>query len=102
MLFETEDGGRSMDVRFQLLAQMSSRRQVFAAAAALALLSARPVAARQDATPESGEWTYTDDVEVTITRPTRPERIVAYLPIASALWDYGLRPVGVYGTTRRP
>jgi iron complex transport system substrate-binding protein len=102
MVFETEDGGRSMDVRIQLLAQKRSRRQVVAAAAALALLSAPPVAARQDATPESGEWTYTDDVGVTINRPTPPERIVAYLPIGSALWDYGLRPVGVYGTTRRP
>jgi iron complex transport system substrate-binding protein len=39
---------------------------------------------------------------VTVTLPARPERVVGYLPLASALWDYGLRPVGVYGTTLRP
>ena len=85
-------------------ARAVSRRQFLAASgvAAVTLLGVRRQAWAQDATPAGGEWTYTDDVGTTVTRATPPERIVAYLAIASALWDYGLRPVGVYGTTLRP
>jgi iron complex transport system substrate-binding protein len=62
----------------------------------------RRSAAAQDATPSAaGEWTYVDDYGVTITRPSRPERIVAYTTIAASLWDFGLRPVAFYGTSRR-
>jgi iron complex transport system substrate-binding protein len=70
----------------------------------VALSPAFPAAARQHAaTPAaSGEWTYTDDAGVTITLPRRPERIVAYLPLAASLWEFGIRPVAVYGMTRRP
>lgn len=77
------------------------RRRLLAAAAA-AVLVGQTSAAAQEATPTSGEWTYADDAGNTVTLPAPPRRIVAYLPIAAALWDYGVRPVGVYGTTRRP
>jgi len=49
-----------------------------------------------------GEWSFTDDRGVTITLPQRPERVVPYVPIAASLWDFGVRPVGVFGTTVRP
>ncbi len=49
---------------------------------------------------EAGEWTFTDDVGNVITLPKRPERIVAYISCAAALWDVGIRPVGVYGTLK--
>lgn len=52
------------------------------------------------ATEAAGEWTFTDDRGVTITLPKRPERVVPYLPIAAALWDFGVHSVGVYGTTQ--
>lgn len=48
-----------------------------------------------------GPWTFTDDRGVTIELPRRPERVVPYVPIAASLWDFGVRPVGVYGTTLR-
>lgn len=48
-----------------------------------------------------GEWTFTDDRGETITLPKRPERVVAYISVAAALWDFGIRPVGVYGTLRK-
>jgi iron complex transport system substrate-binding protein len=71
--------------------------------AALAYGGARRPAMGQESTPDaSGEWTYIDDAGVTITRPGRPERVVAYLPLAAAFWDYGLRPTGYYGTALRP
>lgn len=49
-----------------------------------------------------GEWSFTDDLGVTVTLPQRPTRIVTYVPIGAALWDFGVRPVGLYGTTLRP
>jgi iron complex transport system substrate-binding protein len=83
-----------------------SRRGFVAAASALALGSVGPARARQEtATPSTGadgEWTFTDDAGVDIALARRPERIVAYLPLAASLWDFGVHPVGVYGTTRRP
>ena len=48
-----------------------------------------------------GAWSFTDDLGVTIELPAMPERVVAYIPIAASLWDFGVRPVGVYGTTLR-
>ncbi len=44
-----------------------------------------------------GEWSFTDDRGITITLPKRPERIVAQTTSAAILWDFGIRPVGVYG-----
>ncbi len=50
-----------------------------------------------------GPWTFTDDRGRTITLDRRPERVVAYIGAASALWDFGLRSiVGVYGPQRLP
>jgi len=49
-----------------------------------------------------GSWSFTDDLGVTITLPQRPTRIVAYVATGAALWDFGVRPAGVYGTTVRP
>ena len=83
-----------------------SRRRFVTAAAATALVSIHPARARQDASPVAdstadGAWIFTDDAGVTIEREQRPERIVAYLPLAASLWEFGIRPVAVYGTTRR-
>ncbi|MCC6313291.1 MAG: ABC transporter substrate-binding protein, partial [Thermomicrobiales bacterium] len=69
--------------------------------ALVALAVGRSTALAQTATP-AGSWSFTDDLDVVIERPTRPERIVAYLPLAAGLWNFGIRPIAVYGTTRRP
>ncbi len=47
-------------------------------------------------------WTYTDDRDRTITLDQRPERIVAQVNVAGALWDFGIRPVGVFGPATLP
>lgn len=44
-----------------------------------------------------GAWEFTDDRGTKITRDKQPEKIVAYVSSAAALWDYGVRPVGVFG-----
>jgi iron complex transport system substrate-binding protein len=50
----------------------------------------------------SGEWTFTDDRDITITKEQRPTRIIAQIAVAAALWDYGIRPIGVFGPARLP
>ena len=56
------------------------------------------LAQEDPATPTgTGEWTFTDDKGVTVTLPKRPARIVADLNAAAPLWDFGIRPVGVFG-----
>jgi iron complex transport system substrate-binding protein len=49
-----------------------------------------------------GEWSFTDDRGITITLPKRPERIIAQTTSAAILWDFGIRPVGVFGPSRLP
>ena len=44
-----------------------------------------------------GPWEYTDDLGKKISLPQRPQRVVAYVSGAAALWDFGVRPVGLYG-----
>lgn len=83
----------------------TSRRAVLAAFAASVLPMAGRNAAAAQATPaaattESGAWSFTDDREITIERPQRPERVVAQVTAAAALWDYGIRPVAVVGPQR--
>lgn len=45
----------------------------------------------------NSEWTFTDDKGVTATLSSQPERIVADVNAAAPLWDFGIRPVAVFG-----
>jgi iron complex transport system substrate-binding protein len=52
----------------------------------------------QEGTPvTTGEWTFTDDKGVTVSLPEAPQRIVADVNAAAPLWDFGVRPVAVFG-----
>lgn len=56
----------------------------------------------QESTPAAspaldGEWSFTDDKGVTVTLPARPERLVIDVNAAAPLWDFGIRPVAVFG-----
>lgn len=90
------------------------RRQLLSAGVVLgatALAASQPMhAGAQDgtsspaATPASasgtqpdGSWLFTDDLGVEIRLPSPPQRIVAELSAAAALWDLGVRPIGVWG-----
>jgi iron complex transport system substrate-binding protein len=74
-----------------------SRRRLLAGSAALTALVGLP------ACPAPGvpAWSYTDARGVRVELPSRPERIVAYVGVAAVLWDYGVRPVGIFGPQRR-
>src|SRR3569833_4104827 len=45
----------------------------------------------------SGPLEFTDFRGQNASRDQRPSRVVAYVSSAAALWDYGVRPVGVFG-----
>jgi iron complex transport system substrate-binding protein len=76
-----------------------SRRTFLSVSGALALAGCG-APERSDTAATGGRWEYTDDLGITVTLPERPTRIVAYVSGAAALWDFGVRPVGVYGQSR--
>jgi iron complex transport system substrate-binding protein len=74
-----------------------TRRSFAGASAGLAIFAfAAPRAIAQEATP-GGEWVFTDDKGVTVTADAMPQRIVADVNAAAPLWDFGIRPVAVFG-----
>ena len=78
--------------------QRLTRRGALGAAAGLAVVlhGRGAAAARQDASPTSG-WSFVDDKGVTVELPEAPQRLVADVNAAAPLWDFGIRPVGVFG-----
>jgi iron complex transport system substrate-binding protein len=67
------------------------------AAGAALVLGGRLGAGADAAWAKSPQWTFVDDRHVTITRPSRPKRIVAYFDAAASLYGYGIVPVGIFG-----
>ncbi|AXI80282.1 substrate-binding domain-containing protein [Peterkaempfera bronchialis] len=45
-----------------------------------------------------GAWEFVDDRGRRTGAPERPERIVGYARSAATLWDFGLRPCGLFGS----
>lgn len=95
------DGGRARWTQGELerLADSLTRRRVLTGAGVVALVAALPGTSHAQspaASPAAG-WTFVDDKGATIQLDTPPARIVADLIPAAALWDFGIRPVGVFG-----
>lgn len=67
--------------------------------AAGAVLSGGAVAqeASPAASPASGAWSFTDDKGVTVSLPAMPTRILMDVNAAAPLWDFGIKPVGLFG-----
>lgn len=75
-----------------------NRRSFFTAATTgVALLGTHSSGFAQSSTPDSGDWTFTDDKGVTVTLPERPTRIVADVNAAAPLWDFGIKPTALFG-----
>ncbi|KQW53623.1 hypothetical protein ASC77_04975 [Nocardioides sp. Root1257] len=53
-------------------------------------------AAGSSATPSSGPWSYTDDLDQTVELDRTPVRIAAYGDAAAALWHFGITPVAIF------
>lgn len=65
--------------------------------AAMAALTACGSSDQPAAAAPSGPWEFTDDRGEKATRPQRPAKVVAYVSSAAALWEYGIKPIGVFG-----
>lgn len=79
-----------------------NRRALIGATAGLSAAAlAGPAVVAQEASPAASPvaagWTFTDDKGVTVTADAVPTRIVADLNAAAPLWDFGIRPVAVFG-----
>ncbi|MEV0618965.1 ABC transporter substrate-binding protein [Nonomuraea sp. NPDC050404] len=82
------------------MANVPRRTLVALGAAALLGVSACGGTAAPPAPASSAsqaQWTWTDDRGKNISVPQRPKRVVAQASAAAALWDFGVRPVGVFG-----
>jgi iron complex transport system substrate-binding protein len=100
---EIIEGARPMSNPF-----LSSRRTVLGASAAgLSLALTGRLTAAQDATPDAspvanglqadGTWQFLDDRGVLAVADALPERLVCDVNVAGALWDFGVRPIAVFG-----
>ncbi|WP_432565349.1 ABC transporter substrate-binding protein [Kineococcus sp. SYSU DK003] len=74
------------------------RRELLVLTASTAALAA---CSAQESTADPGQttptWSYTSGFDRTVTLDALPERIVTDAYSAASLWDYGIRPVGVFG-----
>ncbi|MBC9714854.1 ABC transporter substrate-binding protein [Streptomyces sp. TRM66268-LWL] len=54
-----------------------------------------------ESAPESAAtaWEFTDDRGHLVVAPRRPTRLAAYIQAGAALWDHGLRPAGIFGSS---
>jgi iron complex transport system substrate-binding protein len=71
-----------------------------AAGAAAGLALTGPIlhgVAAQEASPAASGWVFVDDRGRTIELPERPTRIFADAMAALSLWEFGIKPVGVFG-----
>jgi iron complex transport system substrate-binding protein len=85
------------------MAERLMGRRAVLTAGLTAFLAGRPALAfaqTPSATP-AGAWSFTDDRQITVALPEQPSRIVAQIGAASALWDYGVRPIAVFGPQYR-
>lgn len=77
---------------------MNTRRQFLAAAASLPLVLAACGSDDEEAPTTAGPWTFTDDRGERLSLPKRPERLVMQEYPTAALWPYGIKPIGIFGS----
>ncbi|MEU6645010.1 ABC transporter substrate-binding protein [Saccharomonospora sp. NPDC046836] len=83
-----------------------SRRRFLGGALALGATAALAACGYQEDTgADSGSgtanWSYTDDRDRKLDGPV-PQRIVAQVTAAAALWEFGIRPIGIFGPSKLP
>ncbi|MDF3141257.1 MULTISPECIES: ABC transporter substrate-binding protein [unclassified Streptomyces] len=87
-----------------------TRRGILAAGGALGLGAVLAACGDDDAKTEgsseattaakSGPWTFKDDRGTTVKLDKVPTKIVAFVGVAAALYDYGIEVKGVFGPTK--
>ncbi|NUR90099.1 MAG: ABC transporter substrate-binding protein [Nonomuraea sp.] len=74
-----------------------TRRGLLVATAVLTLAACGTTTQEAPKRESTSSWTFTDDRGTKLELPKRPERVVAQVGSAAALWDFGVRPVAVFG-----
>jgi iron complex transport system substrate-binding protein len=77
-----------------------TRRDVLKTLLAAPLLAACG-GAGPSATSSGPAWSFEDDRGVMARQSARPQRIVAHIGSAAALWDYGIKVIGTFGPRQR-
>lgn len=90
---DRETGWRPEDIA-KLATAMSRRRLMTTAFATVTLAG---LGGRVSAQTPAAPWSFLDDKGVEVTADVQPTRIAADLIAAAALWDFGVRPVAVFG-----
>ncbi|MCO5224519.1 MAG: ABC transporter substrate-binding protein [Thermomicrobiales bacterium] len=72
-------------------------RRTFAISGASAAALASRVTLAQESTPAESGWSFTDDKGVTVTLDSPPEVLLMDVNIAAPLWDFGIKPDGLFG-----
>lgn len=75
----------------------TSRLVALLAAAAVIATGCASTDSTSTAAPAGEGWSYTTGYGNTVTLDAAPERIVVDAYSAAALWDYGIRPAGIFG-----
>ncbi|ASR38714.1 iron complex transporter substrate-binding protein [Prauserella marina] len=81
-----------------------NRRRFLGGALALGATTVLAACGYQEDTTQQGSestWSFKDDRGRTLDG-NRPERIVAQVTAAAALWEFGIRPVGIFGPSKLP
>ena len=79
----------------------NTRRRLAGAVLALTAVTAL-AGCGDDADSSSAEprsWSFTDDLDKTVTLDARPTRVAGLNDVASSLWNYGIAPVATFGQT---
>jgi iron-desferrioxamine transport system substrate-binding protein len=86
----------------------TSRRGLLTGALGLGATALLAACGDDDRTPTAagsaaaaGPFTYTDGRGRNISLPTTPTKIVAQVGAAAALWDFGVRPTGIFGPSKK-
>ncbi len=80
-----------------------NRRSLLIASAGFSLAALTNGVLAEDGTPAAdglqtdGSWSFTDDRGVTVKLSGMPQRVVADVNVAGALWDFGVHPIGIFG-----
>jgi iron complex transport system substrate-binding protein len=75
-----------------------NRRELIGGAAALLALLAGCGDDDEPSASASGPWSFTDDRGEKVSLEHVPKRLVVHEYAAIGLWDYGIRPAGVFGS----
>lgn len=79
----------------------TTRREFITGVGAAALAAAFLAACGEDSAEGTSEWRYVDDRGREIVLDGAPRRVAALNICAAALWDFGVRPVAIWGPQTR-